>query len=317
MRIVFMGTPDFAVPSLQALIESEHQVLKVVTQPDRPYGRGYKTRSSPIKEMALRYALPINQPLRASEIVEELRGLKPDLITVVAFGQILKRSVLEIPKYGCINVHASLLPRYRGAAPIQQVILNGEKVTGITIMYMSKGLDEGDIILQKEIEIAPKETYGTLHDKLSRSGAELLMKAIDLIAEGRAPRISQDHSKATYAHKIDKSETLIDWSLPAPEIERRIRAFDPHPPAFTYYKGRRIIIWEAEVITASSEKYSPGEIIDIAEGRLKVATGEGMLAISELQPAGKRRMKTSEFIRGYRPEAGEVLGGNKGNFCFQ
>ncbi len=308
MRIVFMGTPDFAVPSLQALIESEHQVLKVVTQPDRPHGRGYKMRSSPIKEMALRYALPINQPQKASEIVEELRGLKPDLITVAAFGQILKHPVLEIPKYGCINVHASLLPRYRGAAPIQQVILNGEKVTGITIMYMAKGLDEGDIILQKEIEIDPKETYGTLHDKLSRLAPELLLKAIDLIAEGRAPRISQDHSQATYAHKIDKGETLIDWSLPAPAIERRIRAFDPHPPAFTYYKGRRIIIGEAEVITASSEKHLPGEIIDIAEGKLKVATGEGMLAISELQPAGKRRMKTSEFIRGYRPEVGEVLG---------
>lgn len=315
MNIIFMGTPDLAATVFEKLIESDHNILAAVTQPDRPVGRGKKIKYSPVKELALEHNIPVLQPIKAREedFIKELENYNPDLIVVVAYGQILPESILNLPKYGCINVHTSLLPKYRGASPIQWAIMNGDEKTGVTIMHMEASLDTGDIIIQEEVIIDKKETAATLHDKLAICGGNLLLEAIKLLEEGRAPRIKQDDSKATYVKTIDKSEGSIDFSEPAQVIERKIRGLNPWPSAYTFLKGQNLKVWEAQVLREdearlSSKEAIPGQIIDVSDKGLIVKTGDGYLNLLEIQLAGKKRMKVADFLRGNKVEVGTELG---------
>ncbi len=301
MKLIFMGTPDFAVPALERLLSSPHEVLLIVTGPDKPRGRGQKLLPTPVKRVAEEHGIPVYQPerLRDPEVVETLRRYPADLYVVVAF-RILPESIIAIPPKGVVNLHASLLPRYRGAAPIQWAILNGERVTGVTTFFIEKGVDTGDMILQKEVPIGEGETAGELHDRLAQIGADLLLETVDLIAAGKAPKIKQV-GESTRAPKITKEMTRIDWRKSAEEIERQIRAFSPVPGAFTFLNGKRFKIYRARLVE-HPEKKPPGTLL-VAEGtRLLTATGDGWLEILELQEEGKRRISAEEFLRGHGPE---------------
>ena len=305
MRVVFMGTPDFSVPALER-IATEHEVVAVVTQKDKPKGRGMSVSYTPVKESALKLNIPIYQPDKVKEesFVEELRKLNPDVIVVIAFGQILSNDILTLPKYGCINVHASLLPKYRGAAPIQWAVIDGEEKSGVCTMKMDEGLDTGDIIDVDEITLDPKETGGSLFDKLAKLGGELILKTLQNLEFGKATFIKQDDSKSTYAKKMTKELGHIDFSKDAESIERLIRGLNPWPSAFTYLDGKVMKIWDADVVDAGGV---PGTVISEEKDSFVIATGSKALKVNELQLEGKKRMKASDFLNG-RSIEGSKLG---------
>ncbi len=311
MKIVYMGTPDFAVPSLEELIRF-HDVAAVVTQPDRPKGRGKKMQFSPVKEKALEHKIPVYQPekVREPEFFDVLERIAPDLIVVAAFGQILPESVLNLPKYGCINIHASLLPKYRGAAPIQWAVIDGEKESGVTIMHMEKGLDTGDMILKKAVTLDPKETGESLHDKLAAIGGPLVIEAISQLEAGTAPRKKQDDSQSCYAKMLTKELGHIDWNRSAVEIERLIRGLNSWPSAFSYYQGKMLKIWEADVVPASDSVQTavPGTVMAVDKKNMTIMTGDGLLRLQEVQLQGKKRMTVQAFLLGNPVECGTVLG---------
>ena len=302
MRIVFIGTGEIGVPTLRALLHSEHEVVAVVTQPDKPVGREQSIQPPPIKKALIGRApppsTPIFQPVRIKDpqIIKKIRGAKPDVIVVVAYGQILPRDVLEIPRLACLNLHASLLPRWRGAAPIQAAIAACDCETGITVMYMDEGLDTGDILLQRNVEIQPNDTGGALHDRLAQIAPEALRESLRLLATGNAPRIPQDNARATYAPKLKREHGQIDWSESAEAIERNIRAYNPWPGAFMKLDRQNLKIFSASVVGLNGQ---PGEILRSDKG-LIVATGRGALSLAEVQLEGKRRMSVAEFLRGHR-----------------
>jgi len=308
MRVVFMGTPDFAVPTLQAMID-HHDVAAVVTQPDKPKGRGKTLAFPPVKEKALEYQIPVYQPVKAGdpEFVEILKKLKPDVIVVVAFGQILPKSILEIPKYGCINGHASLLPMYRGAGPIQWVVINGEKKTGITTMRMDEGLDTGDMIERAVVPINPKETGGSLFDKLMKVSGQLMVSTLEKLENGTAVFTPQGDGRTCYAPMLDKKMGNIDFSKPAKEIECLIRGLNPWPSAYTKLHGKSLKIWDADVTEYDSDA-QPGTVLAVRKDAIIVQTGAKALALNEIQLAGKKRMPVSAFLLGYKVEVGEKLG---------
>ncbi len=323
MKVLFMGTPDFAASTLEKLVQSGHEVIGVVTQPDKQKGRGQSMSFSPVKELALKYGLTVYQPIkvREAEFLQTVTELKPEAIVVAAFGQLLPKALLDIPPFGCINVHASLLPKYRGAAPIQYSIIDGEKETGITIMYMDVGLDTGDIIMQASTPITMEETGGSLHDKLGEIGADLLIEALKQIENNTAARIPQDNEKATFVKMLDKDMGKIDFTQPAVKLERLIRGLNPWPSAYTSLDGKTLKLWQAAVeeMTDTVEdgisnafsdktKAMPGEVIEIRKDSLVVMTGEGALAIKELQLEGKKRMMADAFLRGYSVPVGTKLG---------
>lgn len=310
MKIVFMGTPEIAAGVLNSLIASKHEVACVVTQPDRPSGRGNGIVYSDVKKVALENNIEILQPQKASEpeFIERLTQIQPDVIVVVAYGQILRAAVLDLPKYGCINVHASLLPKYRGASPIQWAVINGEKETGVTIMYMAKGIDTGDIILQSKLELDEKETAGTLHDRLTELSGPVLLEALDLIANDTVLRIPQKEEDATYVTIIDKSLGNLDFTKPAVELERMIRGLIPWPGAFTFLKGKLIKIWNTEVSDVSIDgKFVPGRINTSVKDEMFIETSDGSLRILELQAEGKKRMFASDYLLGAKPATGEMV----------
>jgi methionyl-tRNA formyltransferase len=297
MRVLFIGTGEIGVPVLRWLLESEeHQLIGVVTQPDKPVGREQRIEAPPIKAALAGSNVPVLQPkrIKAEEAVVEIRALAPDVIVVMAYGQILPRAVLEIPPIACLNLHASLLPRHRGAAPIQAAIVAGDRETGITVMYMDEGLDTGDVLLEKRIEIAPEETGGTLHDRVAEIGPAALREALALLAAGTAPRVPQNSSAATYAPKLEREHGRIDWSEPAKLIERKIRAFDPWPGAFMFLRDeagrdRKLKVYRASVVDSCSA--DPANLV--------IPVKAGAVKLEEVQLEGKRRMSVTEFLRGY------------------
>lgn len=310
MRIVFMGTPDFAVGSLQALCESgKHEILAVVTQPDRPKGRGNKLLQTPVKEYALAQGLTVYQPqkVKTPEFVELLHELQPELIVVAAFGQFLNKEILELPKYGCINVHASLLPKYRGAAPIQYAIIKGEKESGVTIMQMDIGMDTGAMLDKVVVPIAENTTMGELHDALREQGAALLLQVIDKIAAGTAVAEPQDDAQATYATLLDRSMEHIDWSKTAQEVHNLIRGFNPAPSTFTKLpNGKSLKIWGSKM-TDKNSAAAAGTVIETGKHSFFVACGEGVLEITEVQPESKKRMPAQVFLNGRGVQEGDLL----------
>ena len=311
MRGVFMGTPGFAVGTLKALLEAGHDVAAVVTQPDKPKGRGKELLMTPVKAEAVKHDIPVFQPERVrknEEFLEELKKLAPDVIVVVAFGQLLPVSVLTLPKYGCVNVHASLLPMYRGAAPLQWVIINGEKVSGVTTMQMDKGLDTGDMLLKEEVAIEPKETYETYHDKLSVVGAQLLIKTLDGLEAGTITPVKQE-GDTCYASMIDKSLGNLDFTRPAVELERLMRGLDPAPAAYSFLDGKLLKLFGADVVDSDKE-YSAQEcgiITNITKNTFDITTGAGVLRVNEVQLEGKKRMDAASFLRGCRLTEGTAL----------
>lgn len=311
MRVVFMGTPGFAVGTLKALLEAGHDVAAVVTQPDKPKGRGKELLMTPVKAEAVKHDIPVFQPERVrknEEFLEELKKLAPDVIVVVAFGQILPVSILTLPKYGCVNVHASLLPMYRGAAPLQWVIINGEKVSGVTTMQMDKGLDTGDMLLKEEVAIEPKETYETYHDKLSVVGAQLLIKTLDGLEAGTITPVKQE-GDTCYASMIDKSLGNLDFTRPAVELERLMRGLDPAPAAYSFLDGKLLKLFGADVVDSDKE-YSAqkcGIITNITKNTFDITTGAGVLRVNEVQLEGKKRMDAASFLRGCRLTEGTAL----------
>ena len=307
MKIVFMGTPEFAVPTLEALIE-KHNVAAVVTQPDKPKGRGKKMIFSAVKEKAVENNIKVYQPtkVRDGEFVEILKEYEPDVIVVVAFGQILSEDILNIPKYGCINVHGSILPKYRGAAPIQWSIINGEEFGGVTTMYMAKGLDSGDMILKAEEKIKDDDTYGTLYDRLSYIGADLLIKTLDLIERGKVVRVPQNDDDATLAPMITRDMEHIDWDNTSENVVNLIKGLNPQPVSYTMYNDEKLKIWFAEV---EKTEYS-GEIGEIADVRKKdfvVKTKKGAVAVKEVQAQGGKKMTADAYMRGHTIEKGIIL----------
>ncbi|MDE7366100.1 MAG: methionyl-tRNA formyltransferase [Lachnospiraceae bacterium] len=309
MRIIFMGTPEFAVQVLEAIVKAGHEVVGVYTQPDKPKGRGKSMQYTPVKEKALEYSIPVFQPeqVRKPEVVEEMKKLEPEVIVVVAFGQILPETILNLPPLGCINVHASLLPKYRGAAPIQRVIIDGEKESGVTTMYMAKGLDTGDMIEKMVVPIDPKETGGTYHDKLAAAGAQLCLSTLQKLADGTAPRIPQDDELSCYAHMLNKSMGELDFQKPAEELERLIRGLNPWPSAYTRLEGKTLKIYEADVIEEEGTA-EPGTVTAVDKKSFTVQCNPGALRITSLQLEGKKRMETAAFLLGYRITTGMQLG---------
>ena len=311
MNIVFMGTPDFAVPSLKMLIK-EHNVLAVVTQPDKPKGRGKKLAFSPVKETALENGIEVLQPVKVKDgtFAEELKRFNADVFVVVAYGRILTEEVLNLPKYGCINVHGSLLPKYRGAGPIQWSIINGEKKTGVTTMFMEKGLDTGDMLIKTEIDIEPEDTYGTLAEKMSVVGAETLKETLELLKEGKLKPQKQDDEQSTYAPKINKETECINWEDSAENIKNLIRGLNPEPGAYTVFNGDILKIWRAE---ATDKQYGlkPGTIAETFKNGFVVACGKGGLSVKELQAKGGKKMDAGSYMRGHKVEAGMVFSDNK------
>jgi methionyl-tRNA formyltransferase len=308
-KIVYMGTPDFAVPALKALVENGHAVLAAVTQPDRPRGRGKKVVASPVKQAARAFGLRVLQPSRVStpQFLEIVGGLAPDLLIVVAFGQILKRALLDIPNFGVINIHASLLPKYRGAAPIQWAILNNEDRTGLTAMRMEEGLDSGPILLQEALPILPDETTGQLHDRLAMLTGSFLLRTLAGLAEHRLFERPQNHADATHAPKIDRDMSLVRWDRPADTVSALVRALDPWPGAVTMLNGKEIKLFSSHV----TDKYRiglPGRITGEKESTFDVETGKGIVRIRELQLPGKKRLPANQFLRGFSLEKGTVLG---------
>jgi methionyl-tRNA formyltransferase len=309
MRIVFMGTPDFAVPSLEKLIE-KYEVVGVFTQPDRPKGRGQKLQISPVKEVALKHNIPVFQPVKLKnnlDAIETLRTLAPDLIIVIAFGQILPKEILDIPPRGCINVHASILPQLRGAAPINWSIINGLKKTGVTTMMMDVGLDTGDMLVKKEVEILSDDTAGELHDRLMAVGGEILIKTLDLIEKGELNREKQDDSKSSYAPMMSKELGHIDWSKTAEEVHNLARGVTPWPGAYCYYKGSIIKIWKTKIISDSKEAAASGEVTKVSKSGIEVACGKGSILILELQEVGGKRLSVSNYLNGHEILEGEIL----------
>lgn len=299
MKIVFMGTPDFSVNALENIVKAGHDVVGVITQPDKPKGRGGKMQYTPVKEKALELGIDVYQPQRVkeTEFIEKLKEMNPDAIVVIAFGQILPKAILDMPKYGCINVHASLLPKYRGAAPIQWSVIDGEKETGVTTMYMNEGLDTGDIIDKVVVPIDKKETGGSLFDKLAIEGGKLILKTLIELENGTAVRTPQDDSKSNYAGMINKQLGKIDFNKSANEIERLIRGLNPWPSAYTKMDGKTLKIWDADVDDSENDS-APGTITEVGKDFIRVATGKGSLKILELQLEGKKRMKTRDFLNG-------------------
>ncbi|WP_422448241.1 methionyl-tRNA formyltransferase [Thermoanaerobacterium sp. DL9XJH110] len=309
MKLVFMGTPEFAVPSLDALLKEGHEVAAVVTQPDRPVGRKRVVTPPPVKLAAMKNDLRVLQPqkVKDGDFIRVLSEIKPDLIVVVAFGQILPRTVLDIPLLGCINVHASLLPRYRGAAPVQWAIINGERVTGVTTMWMDEGLDTGDMFLQQTVEIKDEWTASDLSRELSLVGAGLLIETLRRLESGQQLRIPQDHNRATYAPMLKKEDGKIDWSKKAFEIRNLIRGLHPWPGAYTFSRGQEIKIWVAETYP-SGKKQAPGRFMGVVKGRgFLVGTGEGCLLVKELQEAGKKKMGALEYLAGHSLREGDFF----------
>lgn len=302
MKIVFMGTPDFAIPALDLLIESGENIVGVVTMPDRTKGRGRKLKAPPVKETAERKGITVFQPgkIRDDFFISKLKELNPDVIVVVAFGQILSKEILKIPRFGCINLHASLLPKYRGAAPINWVIINGDKVTGVTTMLMDEGLDTGDILLQKEVEIEEGDTAETLHDKLAKTGAKLLLETLYRLKEGKITPIPQDHSKATMTPMLKKEDGLIDWEKGAKEISNLIRALTPRPGAFTHLQGKILKIFKVVALEGDSKNINSGTIIEIDEKGITISTGKGFLLIKEIQLQDHKKMGVADFLRGQK-----------------
>lgn len=310
MRVIFMGTPDFAVGTLEEIIKAGHEVVLVVSQPDKAVGRSKALRYTPVKACALEHGIEVYQPqkVRDSECIERLRTYHPDIIIVEAFGQIIPRAILDMPRYGCVNVHASLLPSYRGAAPIQWAVINGEKVSGVTTMQMNEGLDTGDMLLKVEIPLDEKETGGSLHDKLAEAGARLCVETLDALKAGTVTPEKQGDSPTAYAKMLDKHMGKIDWKMSAKEIERLIRGLNPWPSAYTRWnendKGMKI--WEAEVAEGQTDK-AAGTVVEVAKDGFFVQTGDGLLKITALQIPGKKRMDAAAFLRGYQMETGTVL----------
>lgn len=309
MRVLFMGTPDFAVGALEALIQSEHEVVGVVTQPDKPKGRGKEMQFPPVKECAVKYGIPVFQPVKVKneEAVERLRSFGADIFVVAAFGQILSKEILEMPKYGCVNIHASLLPKYRGAAPIQWAVINGEKESGVTIMQMDMGVDTGDMLLKKAVPIAKKETGESLYEKLSALGAELITEVLPQIEAGTVKREKQDDSLSTHAGRLDKALGKIDWNKSAEEIERLVRGLNSWPSAYTSWNGKALKIWEADVGEEAADG-EPGTVAWVKKDAVAVNTGEGILVLTNVQLEGKKRMAVKDFLLGYKIEAGQTLG---------
>ena len=308
MRIVFMGTPDFSVPALEALVEGGHEVVAAITQPDKPKGRGKAVLMTPVKEKAMELGIPVYQPVkvREPEFVEKLRQMEPDAIVVVAFGQILPKSILEIPRYGCVNIHASLLPKYRGAAPIQWAVIDGERESGVTTMFMNEGLDTGDMLEKEAVTLDPKETGGSLHDKLSAIGGRLILSTLKGLEDGTLKGTPQTDEGTCYAKMLKKSLGDIYWTMDAAAIERLIRGLNPWPSAYTCLHGKTLKIWDGDVL---EREYGvePGTVAEVAKDRLVVQTGQGSLAIRSLQLEGKKRMDAGDFLRGYAVEAGTRL----------
>lgn len=297
IRTVFMGTPEFAVPTLEGLLAAGFNLVGVYTQPDRPKGRGQTLAAPPVKELALRHGIPVFQPLklRQPEVVEELRALGPDLIVVVAFGQILPKSVLEIPQYGCINGHASLLPKYRGAAPINQAIIHGETVTGITTMYMEAGLDTGPMLVKRTLEIGPEETAGELHDRLALLGRETMDETLRLLRAGELHPEVQDNALTCYAPIMKKEDGLLDWTQSAQALHNQIRGLDPWPGAYTTLNGETLKLFRTRVEVGSGD---PGTILPPTSDAVRIACGAGILCARELQLPGKKRLAAADFLRG-------------------
>ncbi|MDP2681405.1 MAG: methionyl-tRNA formyltransferase [Deltaproteobacteria bacterium] len=302
-----MGTPEFAVPSLRALIEVGENVVAIVTQPDKPRGRGKKLTPPPVREAALKHNIPVFQPekIKDEPFITAISNFSPDVIAVVAYGKILPKAILDIPPKGCINVHASILPKYRGAAPINWAIINGEKETGITTMLLDEGMDTGDMLLTEKVEIRDDDTTSSLHDRLKYIGADLLIKTIKDIKSETIRPIPQDDSQATYAPMLKKEDGRIDWTMKAEEIKNLIRGLNPWPGAYTRWDGKQIKIFKAEVEAGVKEE--PGTVINISTEGIFAATGKGILLIKELQPENKNRMTASEFIKGYRIVKGQIF----------
>lgn len=335
MKIVFMGTPDFAVGALEALIGAGHEITAVVTQPDKPKGRSGQLQPSPVKECALKYGIPVFQPkrIKTPEAVLQLKEFEADVYVVAAFGQILSQEILDIPKYGCLNIHASLLPKYRGTSPIQHVIIAGEEKSGVTIMQMDAGVDTGDMLYKKEVEISDADTFETLHDKLMKLGGEAIVEALVLLEEGKIIPVKQSDEESCYASLIDKSMGKLDFSQSAVTLDRLIRGMNPWPSAYTFYKGKQLKIWRAVPIGASdagnsgegisgaeasgagasleaaeSPAWESGVVRSVEKDFIDVVTGEGILRIYELQLEGKKRMSAHDFLLGVRIKQGEKLG---------
>lgn len=313
MKIVFMGTPDFAAGALEALVNAGHEITLAVTQPDKPKGRSGQLMPPPVKEFAQSHNLPVFQPerIKRPEAVEELKKYEADIFVVAAFGQILSQEILDMPKYGCLNIHASLLPKYRGASPIQHVIIDGEEKTGITVMQMNAGLDTGDMLYKKECVIEDTDTFETLHDKLMALGGIAIVEALDLLEQGKLTPEPQKDEVSCYAPLISKSMGKLDFSKEAVVLDRQIRGMNPWPSAFTSCKGKQLKIWKAIPETAPfrlGRKPAPGEVLEVTRDCIKVACGKGILSIYELQLEGKKRMTAHDFLLGVKLEAGEKLG---------
>ena len=314
MKIVYMGTPDFAVAPLAALVENGYEVEAVITQPDKPKGRGKTMMPTPVKEEALKHEIPVLQPVkvRDPEFVEKLKSLAPDIIVVAAFGQIIPKSILDMPKFGCINIHASLLPKYRGAAPIQQAVIDGEKESGVTIMQMGTGLDTGDMISRIVVPLSEDETGGSLFDKLAVAGAELLVQTLPSIFDGTATREKQpEESPTPYAAMISKKMGLMDFTKSATELERLVRGMNPWPSAYTFLNGKTLKVWKCSVESGNCGKEAPGTITGVDKKGIHVACGTDKLVLEEVQLEGKKRMETEAFLRGYQVTEGIMLKDHK------
>lgn len=309
-RLIFFGTPDFAVPVLKSLIHHGHEILAVVTQPDRPKGRGRKVAPSPVKQLAMEHHIEVLQPKKASDhsFCDQVGEKSPDLIIVVAFGQILKQNLLNSSKWGAINIHASLLPKYRGAAPIQWAIINNESKTGLTVMEMDEGMDTGPILLQAELPIVQDETAGHLHDRLAQLSGDLIIRALEALSKGEIGGEPQEESLATYAPKIERRHMLIDWGQPARNISALVRALDPRPGAYTILGGKEIKLFSSKVVEESQADRMPGRMVSNRRERLRIETGDGAVEIGEIQYPGKKRLPTPDFLRGFPLPEGTVFG---------
>ncbi len=325
MKILFMGTPDFAVPSLEKLIECGHEVTAVITQPDKPKGRGKEMAFSPVKAAALTHGIKVYTPskLNTEEGIKLVKELDYEMIVVAAFGQILPKAILDMPKYGCINVHSSLLPKYRGAAPIQWAVINGEEKSGVTTMLMDDGIDTGDILMVREVVLDEKETGGSLFDKLALVGANLLVETIDKIIDGTITRTKQNHEESTYVGMLKKNHGKLDFNKSALELERLIRGLNPWPSAYTSYNGKTLKIWDSQVvkddeliIDTGSDKYTKeyvaslecGQVVAVTKESIYIKTGKDLLKILSIQPEGKKKMDCDAYLRGYPIEEGVKLG---------
>ena len=309
MVVVFFGTPHFAVPTLRRLLDSSHSVAGVITQPDRPRGRGQKITHAPVKALALARGIPVYQPdrLKPPEVADTLRGWGADLGVVAAYGRIIPEQLLTIPRLGMVNVHASLLPKYRGAAPVHRAVINGDSQTGVTIMRVVKELDAGAMLAKVTRPIGPDETSDVVETALADMGAELLVTVVDQLVSGIAREEPQDDTQATYAPRLTKEEGLIDWTRSAPEIHNRIRGLYPWPHAYTFFKGTRLIVLRSAVATAGASPTIPGTILRVTSEAIQVATGDGELAILDVQPEGRRAMRAHDFLLGHRLATGETF----------